>query len=39
MKIEIYKDLNIQKKSIGVVEDRYKVTKDFPKEKIYGLTS
>ena len=39
MKIKSYKDLNIWKRSIGVVEDIYKVTKNFPKEEIYGLTS
>ena len=39
MKIKSYKDLNIWKRSIGVVEDIYKITKNFPKEEIYGLTS
>ena len=39
MKIESYNDLNIWKRSIGVVEDIYKITKNFPKEEIYGLTS
>ena len=39
MKIKSYKDLNIWKRSIGIVEDIYKVTKNFPKEEIYGLTS
>ncbi len=37
MKIKSYKDLNIWKRSIGVVEDIYKITKNFPKEEIYGL--
>ncbi len=39
MKIKSYKDLNIWKRSIVVVEDIYKITKNFPKEEIYGLTS
>jgi len=39
MKIKSYKDLNIWKRSIKVVEDIYKITKNFSKEEIYGLTS
>jgi len=39
MKIKSYRDLNIWKRSIGVVEDIYKITKNFPKEEIYGLIS
>ena len=39
MKIKSYKDLNIWKRSIGLVEDIYKITQNFPKEEIYGLTS
>ncbi|GAH57074.1 unnamed protein product [marine sediment metagenome] len=39
MKIKSYKDLNIWKRSIVVVKDIYKITKNFPKEEIYGLTS
>jgi len=39
MKIKSYKDLNIWKRSIEVVEDVYKITKNFPKGEIYGLTS
>jgi len=39
MKIISYKDLNIWKRSIKVVEEIYKMTKNFPKEEIYGLTS
>lgn len=39
MKIKNYKDLNIWKRSTGIVEDIYKITKNFPKEEIYGLTS
>ena len=39
MKIKSYKDLNIWQRSIKVVEEIYKITKNFPKEEIYGLTS
>ena len=39
MKIKNYKDLDIWKRSIGVVENIYKITKNFPKEEMYGLTS
>ena len=39
MKIKSYKDLNIWKRSIVLVEDIYKITKNFPKEEIYGLIS
>jgi len=39
MKIKSYKDLNIWKRSIELVEDIYKITKNFPKEEIYGLTN
>ncbi len=39
MKIKSYKDLNIWKRSVGVVEDIYKITKNFPREEIYGLAS
>lgn len=39
MKIKSFKDLNIWKKSIRLVEDIYKITKSFPKEEMYGLTS
>jgi four helix bundle protein len=39
MKIKSYKDLNIWKRSIGLVEEIYIITKKFPKEEICGLTS
>ena len=39
MQIKNYKDLNIWKRSIGVVEDIYKITKNIPKGETYGLTS
>jgi len=38
-KIKTYKDLNIWQLAVEVVEDVYKITKSFPKEEIYGLTS
>jgi len=39
MKIKNYKDLDIWKRSIKLVEDIYRLTKSFPKEELYGLTS
>ncbi len=38
-KIKSFRDLEIWKKGIKLVEDAYAVTKTFPKEEIYGLTS
>lgn len=37
--MKTHKDLNVWKNSIALVKDIYEVTKDFPKEEIYGLTS
>jgi len=39
MKIKSYNDLDIWKRSIKLVEDIYRLTKSFPKEELYGLTS
>ena len=39
MKVKSYKYLNIWERSIEVVEDIYKITKNFPKEEIYKLAS
>tara|TARA_Y100000031_G_scaffold111641_1_gene123098 strand:+ start:649 stop:1014 length:366 start_codon:yes stop_codon:yes gene_type:complete len=39
MKINTYKDLIVWKKSIKLTIEVYKLTKQFPKEEIYGLTS
>ena len=39
MKITSFKDLDIWNRSIALVENIYKVTKSFPKEELYGLTS
>jgi four helix bundle protein len=38
-KVRSYRDLRVWKRAIGLAEDVYKVTKAFPKEEIYGLTS
>jgi len=34
-----HRDLDVWKKSMDLVEDLYKITKDFPKEELYSLTS
>jgi four helix bundle protein len=38
-KIESFKDLMVWQKGIEVVSDIYALTKSFPKEELYGLTS
>lgn len=38
-KIKSFKDLRIWQKGIEIVEDSYRLTKTFPKEEAYGLTS
>ena len=38
-KMKTHKDLEVWKKSIELVTEIYQITKDFPKEEIYGLTS
>lgn len=38
-KIKNFRDLNIWRKGIEIVEDVYKTTKSFPKDELYGLTS
>ncbi|MFH1867547.1 MAG: four helix bundle protein [Candidatus Omnitrophota bacterium] len=38
-KIRSFKDLKIWQKGIEIVKDIYKITKDFPKDELYGLTS
>lgn len=35
----IHSDLEVWKKAIDFVTEIYKITKEFPKEEIYGLTS
>jgi len=37
--MKTHKDLEVWKKSIELVTEIYQVTKNFPKEEIYGLTS
>jgi four helix bundle protein len=39
MKITSFKDLDIWNRSIALVENIYKVTNNFPREELYGLTS
>jgi four helix bundle protein len=39
MKTTSFKDLEIWKRSIKLVENIYKITKTFPQEELYGLTS
>ena len=38
-KIESFKDLIVWQKGIELVNEIYKVTKHFPKDELYGLTS
>ena len=38
-KIRTYRDLDIWQKGIEIVREVYKVTKTFPKEETYGLSS
>ena len=37
--MKTHKDLDVWKKSIGLVTSIYKITSSFPKEELYGLTS
>ena len=39
MRIRSYRDLEIWKRGIALVENIYSVTKLFPREELYGLTS
>lgn len=39
MKLESYKDLIVWQKSMELVTAIYDITKSFPKEEVYGLTS
>ena len=38
-KIKGFKDLRIWQKGIEIVKDIYEITRSFPKEELYGLTS
>jgi four helix bundle protein len=39
MAIQSHKDLDVWKKAVAFVIDLYELTKQFPKEELYGLTS
>jgi len=39
MKVRNYQDLIVWQKAMDLVEEVYKTSKNFPREKIYGLTS
>jgi len=39
MTVKRYKDLIAWQKAMDLVEEIYKITKSFPKEELYGLTS
>ena len=39
MTVKSHKDLNLWKESMNLVEDIYLISKCFPKEEVYGLTS
>ena len=38
-KVESFKDLFVWQKGIELVNDIYKLTKQFPEDEVYGLTS
>lgn len=38
-KIRTFRDLNVWQKGIELVREVYKITKDFPKEEQYGVSS
>src|SRR5690625_4733582 len=39
IQMKTHKDLEVWKKAVNFVTDLYKLTQDFPKEELYGLTS
>lgn len=39
MNVKSHKDLNLWKESMNLVEDIYSISKHFPREEMYGLTS
>ena len=39
MRLRNHKDLKVWEKSIDLAEEIYKITKNFPKEELYGITS
>lgn len=34
-----FEDLNVYKRALGFIDDTYQITKSFPKDETYGLTS
>ncbi len=38
-KVRIFEDLEVWQRSHSLVVSLYKITKDFPKEELYGITS
>jgi len=38
-KMKSHKDLDVWKKSMGLVDSIYKLTKSFPNEELYSLTN
>lgn len=39
MRVSSYKELEAYKKSFNLVKDVYKLTKDFPRDELYGMVS
>ena len=39
MKVKSYKELNVWKKGIGIVDRIYEITENFPQKELYALTS
>ena len=39
MKVKSYKELNVWKKGIEIVDKVYKLTEKFPRQELYGLAS
>ena len=37
--IQSYQDLKVWQAGMGLVEEVYRITKEFPREEVYGLTS
>ncbi|MFZ1103210.1 MAG: four helix bundle protein, partial [Hyphomicrobiaceae bacterium] len=37
--IKSYKDLDVWKMAMSLAESCYRVTKDFPRDEMYGMTS
>lgn len=38
-KVRTHKDLDVWNKSVALVTSSYEITKDFPKDELFGLTS